>query len=117
MALVTATNDFITRPIAAAFGIGRLDRLRTRARCARPHHRPHPWHAGLPRARSGASRSGWPSRAGQALERASTSQVYSDSTNDLPLLEQASRPGGHQSRPGAQAVAQQRDWRILKLFT
>ena len=41
---------------------------------------------------------------------------YSDSTNDLPLLERASVPVATNPGPALEAVARQRRWPILRLF-
>ena len=40
---------------------------------------------------------------------------YSDSMNDLPLLEQVSRPVAVDPDPRLQAVAEQRGWPIISL--
>ena len=52
--------------------------------------------------------SGWSS-----FERVS---VYSDSVNDLPLLELATDPVATNPSPALQAIAHARGWRVLKLF-
>ncbi len=41
---------------------------------------------------------------------------YSDSTNDLPLLEKAHVPVATNPGAGLRAIAQERGWRILDLF-
>jgi phosphoserine phosphatase len=41
---------------------------------------------------------------------------YSDSTNDLPLLDIVSEPVATNPSPALEAIAQQRGWRILRLF-
>jgi phosphoserine phosphatase len=41
---------------------------------------------------------------------------YSDSTNDLPLLEIVSEPVATNPSPALEAIALQRGWRILRLF-
>ncbi|MBX9715723.1 MAG: haloacid dehalogenase-like hydrolase, partial [Burkholderiaceae bacterium] len=43
--------------------------------------------------------------------------VYSDSLNDLPLLERATDPVATNPTPALLSVAAERDWRILSLFT
>jgi len=43
--------------------------------------------------------------------------VYSDSPNDLPLLERATHPVATNPSPALEAIARQRGWRILNLFT
>ena len=42
---------------------------------------------------------------------------YSDSANDLPLLERVDRPIATNPDPRLRAVAQERGWRILDLFS
>ena len=42
--------------------------------------------------------------------------VYSDSPNDLPLLERATEPVATNPTPALRAIAEERGWRILKLF-
>ena len=41
---------------------------------------------------------------------------YSDSPNDLPLLERAQQPVATNPAASLRAVAQERGWRILDLF-
>ena len=43
--------------------------------------------------------------------------VYSDSVNDLPLLERATDPVATNPSTALEAIAHERGWRILKLFT
>jgi phosphoserine phosphatase len=42
--------------------------------------------------------------------------VYSDSPNDLPLLERATDPVATNPTPALETVARERGWRILRLF-
>jgi phosphoserine phosphatase len=42
--------------------------------------------------------------------------VYSDSLNDLPLLERATDPVATNPTPALETVARDRGWRILRLF-
>jgi len=42
--------------------------------------------------------------------------VYSDSVNDLPLLERATDPVATNPTPALRSLAEARGWRILKLF-
>ncbi len=42
--------------------------------------------------------------------------VYSDSLNDLALLERASEPVAVNPSSDLEALARERDWRIMKLF-
>ena len=115
MALVTSTSDFITAPIAAAFGIDALIATRLERDAA-----------GAPTGRidgTPALREGKVARVGQWLagerlgwddfERIS---VYSDSPNDLPLLERATDPVATNPSPELEAIARERGWRIVRLF-
>ena len=59
----------------------------------------------------------WLGADGLRLASFSTSTFYSDSTNDLPLLERVSQPVATNPGPALEAIARERGWRILKLFT
>jgi phosphoserine phosphatase len=55
--------------------------------------------------------------AARALDWADVAVTfYSDSTNDLPLLERAHEPVATNPDPRLRAIAQARGWRILDLF-
>jgi len=41
---------------------------------------------------------------------------YSDSTNDLPLLERVSEPVATNPGPALERIARERGWPILRLF-
>ncbi|MES2888521.1 MAG: HAD family phosphatase [Pseudomonadota bacterium] len=116
VALVTATNEFITAPIARALGIAdliavRLVRDATGTITGRIDGVPSYQHGKVTRVTDWlASRQlGW-----DAFERVS---VYSDSVNDLPLLERATDPVATNPSPALQAQAQARGWRTLQLFS
>ena len=116
MAIVTATNEFVTRPIAGLLGVDDADRRRTGARRGRPRHRRHPRRAVLPRGQDRArAGSGWPS-AGRRCGDFERITFYSDSTNDLPLLERVSHPVATNPGPALERIARERGWPILKLF-
>ena len=53
---------------------------------------------------------------GQRLADFERCTFYSDSTNDLPLLERASEPVATNPSPALERLALDRGWRILKLF-
>jgi HAD superfamily hydrolase (TIGR01490 family) len=115
LAIVTSTSDFVTAPIAAAFGIDSL--IATRLRYGAD---------GVPTGQIdgvAALREGKVARVGQWLAASgagwsdfSRISVYSDSLNDLPLLEQATDPVATNPSPELEAVARERGWRILTLF-
>jgi HAD superfamily hydrolase (TIGR01490 family) len=115
VALVTSTNDFVTAPIAAAFGIEAL--IATRLACAGD---------GTPTGRidgTAAFREGkvvrvgqWLAASGAAWTDFARTSVYSDSVNDLALLEKATDPVATNPSPELAAIARTRGWRILNLF-
>ena len=115
LALVTATNDFITAPIAQALGIAELIAVRLER-----------GPAGTITGRIGGTpsyREGKVQRVQEWLaERDCTWQsferisVYSDSVNDLALLERATDAVATNPTPALEAVATERGWRVLKLF-
>jgi len=115
VALVTATNDFVTGPIAQAFGIADLLAVRL-ARDAGGTITGRI--QGTPSYREGkvARVTEW--LAGQRATWADFGRisVYSDSVNDLPLLERATDPVATNPTPALHALAEARGWRILKLF-
>jgi HAD superfamily hydrolase (TIGR01490 family) len=113
--LVTATNDFITAPIAAAFGIEHLIALRLERG---PGGTITGAIRGTPSYREGkVSRVGeWLQALGFACGDFDSISVYSDSMNDLPLLERAHHPVATNPSPALEALARARRWRILRLF-
>jgi HAD superfamily hydrolase (TIGR01490 family) len=115
LAIVTSTNDFITVPIAAAFGIEtliatRLERDAAGAFTGRI--------AGTPALREGkVARVGqWLAEIGLGWDDFERVSVYSDSPNDLPLLERATDPVAANPSPDLEALARARGWRIVRLF-
>lgn len=116
IALVTATNDFVTRPIAGLFGIEHLiatDLARDAA------GRVLGTIQGVPSFREGkiARVTQWLATQGRTLADYERCTFYSDSTNDLPLLEHVSHPVATNPGPALERIAQERSWPILKLFT
>lgn len=114
VAIVTATNEFVTRPIARAFGVDELIAVEL-ARDAQG------WFtgeiAGVPSFREGkvARVQAWLSARGVGWNDVRIT-FYSDSTNDLPLLERAHVPVATNPGPALRSLAEQRQWRILDLF-
>jgi len=122
--IITATNEFVTRPIATALGVDELIAIELELELE------------LERDTATGS-SGWltgeiigvPSfRAGKVLRfeswlaerhwRRDSVDVtfYTDSINDLPLLEKADHPVATNPDEKLRAVALKRGWRILELF-
>lgn len=115
LAIVTATNDFITGPIAQAFGIDTLiatelerdaqGRVTGRIR-------------GTPCLREGKIErvSQWLAQQGTLWDAFEEVTFYSDSTNDLPLLELVTHPVATNPAPALAKIAAARGWTVLNLF-
>jgi len=116
VALVTATNDFVTAPIAAAFGIEHLIAVRLERG---PGGTITGRIDGVPSYREGKVTrvQEWLAAQGATWRDFGRISVYSDSLNDLPLLERATDPVATNPTPALEAVARERGWRILNLFT
>jgi HAD superfamily hydrolase (TIGR01490 family) len=115
VALVTATNDFVTAPIARALGIADLLAVRlSRDAGGTITGRIQ----GTPSYREGKVTRVTEWLAGQGATWADFERisVYSDSVNDLPLLERATEPVATNPTPALRSLAEARGWRILKLF-
>lgn len=119
VAIVTATNEFVTRPIAQAFGVTELIAVEL-ARDVAPGG--SGWFTGdicgVPSFREGKVTrvAQWLQARGLGWDTAHIT-FYSDSMNDLPLLEKATVPIATNPDPRLRALAQERGWRILDLFT
>lgn len=115
LAIVTATNDFVTRPFAELFGIEHL----IATELARdPAGRPTGAIRGTPSFRDGkiARVDDWLAGLGQSMSDFGCCTFYSDSTNDLPLLERVSHPVATNPVPALAAIAAERGWPVLHLF-
>lgn len=118
VAIVTATNEFVTRPIAQAFGVDELIAVELE-RDTGPGG--SGWFTGVvlgvPSFRDGKVTrvEQWLQARGLEWETAHIT-FYSDSMNDLPLLEKATVPVATNPEPRLRALAQERGWRILDLF-
>ena len=115
VAIVTATNDFVTRPIARLLGVDDLiatDLARDGSARVTGHIQ------GVPCFREGkvARLQAWLAARGLKLADFERSTFYSDSTNDLPLLEHVSHPVATNPGPALERIAQDRGWPVLKLF-
>ncbi|MBK7006696.1 MAG: HAD family hydrolase [Burkholderiales bacterium] len=117
--IVTATNEFVTRPIADAFGVSELIAVELERD---PAHGDSGWYTGairgIPSFREGKVTrvAQWMQAHGLAWDTVHTT-FYSDSINDLPLLEMANDPVATNPDNRLRTVAQQRGWRILDLFS
>ncbi|MFP5484307.1 MAG: HAD family hydrolase [Gammaproteobacteria bacterium] len=113
--IVTATNEFVTRPIAQALGVPELLAMQL----ARDEAG---WFTGEI-ADTPTMREGKVQRMEQWLAERQLawgdveSTFYSDSMNDVPLLEKVDHPVATNPDARLRALAQERGWRILDLFT
>jgi HAD superfamily hydrolase (TIGR01490 family) len=112
-AIVTATNSFITAPIAREFGVPHLIATEPEKREGRFTGRV----SGTPCFREGKIERlrEWLSRLGHRLADFEESTFYSDSHNDLPLLERVSRPVAVDPDEALAAEARRRGWAVISL--
>jgi HAD superfamily hydrolase (TIGR01490 family) len=108
--IVTATNTFVTRPIADLFGIDHLIGTEPEMSDGRYTGRV----AGTPSFREGkvTRLHSWLDATGHSLSGAS---FYSDSHNDLPLLQQVERPVAVDPDEALRRHALQAGWPIISL--
>lgn len=113
--VVTATNAFVTRPIAQRLGVDELIAVELA-------FGPDGWITGeiqgTPSFREGKVQrvADWLRARGLDWDDAEVT-FYSDSMNDLPLLERAAHPVATNPDARLRALATARGWRILDLFT
>lgn len=112
-AIVTATNSFVTRPIASEFGVEHLVATEPESVDGRFTGRV----AGTPCFREGKVDRvvDWLARLGLRLEHFPQSVFYSDSHNDLALLERVNRPVAVDPDPQLETEASLRGWRKISL--
>ena len=112
--IVTATNEFVTRPIADAFGVKNLIAVELERDMQGQLTGEI---KGTPSFREGKVTrvSQWLADRGLDWSGVET-WFYSDSMNDLPLLEKATHPVATNPEERLRALAHARGWRILDLF-
>jgi HAD superfamily hydrolase (TIGR01490 family) len=112
-AIITATNSFVTAPIAREFGVTHLIATEPECRDGRFSGRV----AGTPCFREGKLRrlDEWLAARGERLEQFAESVFYSDSHNDLPLLERVTRPIAVDPDEALGAEAARRGWAVVSL--
>ena len=110
-AIVTATNAFITAPIAARFGVAHLIACDVEMVNGRYTGRP----TGEPSFRDGKVRrvNAWVNAMGKNLHDFERSYFYSDSHNDLALMEAVSHPVAVNPDDSLNAHAVARGWPIV----
>jgi HAD superfamily hydrolase (TIGR01490 family) len=112
--IVTATNVFVTAPIARAFDVGHL----LAVELAVEDGRYTGTSTGVPSFREGkiVRTEQWLASLGHTLGDFERSWFYSDSINDLPLLERVTHPVATNPDPRLHAIAIERQWPVLQLF-
>jgi len=112
-AVVTATNSFVTAPIAREFAVPHLVATEPESLDGRFTGRV----AGTPCFREGKIRrvDDWLASMGRRLADFADSHFYSDSHNDLPLLERVRRPVAVDPDPQLAAEAARRGWPVISL--
>lgn len=115
VAIVTATNHFVTKPIAEQFGkvhlIAAMPELDAEGNITGKL-------VGTPTFGPGkiTHTDAWLDKLGHTLDKFERSYFYSDSQNDIPLLERVTHPVA--TNPNAKLLehAQARGWPVLNLF-
>ena len=113
--LVTATNEFVTAPIALRFGIEHLIAVQLEKNA-------QGWYTGrstgTPSYQAGKVERvrQWLEARGKSWADVSHSTFYSDSMNDLPLLEHVTEPVATNPDPRLRALAIERGWKVIDLF-
>lgn len=112
-AILTSTNAFITSPIARQFGIEHLLATNLEVRSGKFTGKP----SGIPCFRQGkvTRLAEWLGDRGRTLASFETSWFYSDSQNDLPLLERVTNPVAVDPDEILREEAGARGWRIISL--
>jgi HAD superfamily hydrolase (TIGR01490 family) len=108
--IITATNRFVTEPIAALLGVA--DLLATRPELRNGRYTGD--FVGIPTFREGkvSALHAWLQANDETLEN---SWFYSDSHNDLALLEAVTHPVAVDPDPRLRTIAEERGWKIITL--
>ena len=117
--IVTATNEFVTRPIAQAFGVSELIAVELERELDSAGDN---WITGKIRGVP-SFREGKVTRVDQWLKQRNLRWAdvhvtfYTDSINDLSLLEKVNTPVATNPDAKLRAIALEQGWRILELFS
>jgi len=112
-AIITATNSFVTGPIAREFGVEHLLATEPEVHAGRFTGRV----AGTPCFREGKLErlERWLASLGRRLGEFQESIFYSDSHNDLALLERVTRPVAVDPDEALAGIAARRGWAVISL--
>jgi HAD superfamily hydrolase (TIGR01490 family) len=116
--VITATNSFVTRPIVESFGIEHLIATEPATIDNDPLANYTGQVKGIPNFREGKvlNLHTWLAAQNLSFDQMPHSYFYSDSMNDLPLLEEVSNPVATNPDERLRNEAHRRDWPILELF-
>ena len=115
LVLVTATNEFVTAPIARRLGFEHLIAVELEKGADN-------WYTGASlgtlsfREGKVTRVTQWLAARGKTWDDVGSSTFYSDSMNDLPLLEKVDTPVATNPDDKLRALATQRGWKILDLW-
>lgn len=115
IAIITATNRFVTEPIAREFGIMHLlapepEETAERELTGKLLGNPTYGAGKVDRTHQ------WLSEIGRTLDSFEKSHFYSDSQNDIPLLSVVTHPVATNPNAKLEAHAKAQGWPLLKLF-
>jgi len=113
MVVITATNSFVTRPIATAFGVEYLIGTTPEEINGEFTGRV----TGTPSFKEGkvTRLNEWLAERGQSLADFETTIFYSDSHNDLPLMKLVDKPVAVDPDATLEAYAKEQGWPIISL--
>ncbi len=116
--MITATNSFVTRPIASAFGMDYMIGCEPETVDGDPAGNFTGQVSGMPSFREGKilRTEAWLASRGKTWSDFARSYFYSDSLNDIPLLEKVTDPIATNPDDTLRAHALAKGWPILELF-
>jgi HAD superfamily hydrolase (TIGR01490 family) len=116
--IVTATNVFITAPIAKALGVEHLLAIELGTEGDDPLGRYTGRSVGVVTFREGkiVRTEQWLASQGLKLVDFEASYFYSDSVNDVPLMERVTHPVATNPDAKLRVIAAERDWPVIELF-
>jgi HAD superfamily hydrolase (TIGR01490 family) len=117
--IVTATNAFVTAPIAKALGVEHLLAIDLGTEDGDPLGRYTGRSVGVATFREGKviRTEQWLASRGLKLADFTESYFYSDSINDVPLMERVTHPVATNPDAQLRVIAAQRDWPVIELFS